>query len=304
MASSSLHSRVALLVAAFLGVGFATEPAWWLQRGIVATDGQGNRLTTLDHAVINQGQLKNFVMGAALELDWMIPGGRGMVLENVIAGWFTSDGGSRADFASANVGQVKALAALVYDRLIAVGVASAYPWASNAQPDADYAMANIGQVKALFAFDLRSDSDSDGLPDLWEQRIISAEAGDGVTTLAHVTPTSDFDQDGLTDLQEWQMGTNPMSIDSDLDGMSDGWEVAYQFNPLSPSDAPLDADSDTWTNLEEFIAGTHPRAANGALPGGTLEVFAYDKIDRLKSLTSPAPATLTLDKEGNIQAAQ
>lgn len=281
----------------------AVEPAWWAARGIVATDGQGNRLASLDHAVINQGQLKNFVVAAAAELELMLPGGDGAALEAAISGWYTSDLGVREDFASANIGQVKALASLVYDRLISTGAASAYPW-TGGSPSADYAVANIGQVKALFAFDLSTDSDSDGMPDIWEHRILAANTSDGLTTLAHVTTATDYDQDGLNDLLEWQAGTNPSSPDTDLDGMADGWEVQYQFNPKNPADAAPDADSDGWSNLEEFIAGTNPRVSNATLPVVSVESFVYDRIDRLKSMTSPAPATLTLDKEGNIESAQ
>ena len=48
-------------------------------------------------------------------------------------------------------------------------------------------------------------------------------------------------------------------LDSDKDGMPDAWESKYGFNPLDPSDAKLDADGDTFTNLEEFEAKTNPK---------------------------------------------
>lgn len=46
--------------------------------------------------------------------------------------------------------------------------------------------------------------------------------------------------------------------DSDHDGMADDWENMYGFNPNSASDGPQDADSDGYTNLEEFLNGTNP----------------------------------------------
>ena len=42
----------------------------------------------------------------------------------------------------------------------------------------------------------------------------------------------DTDNDGLTDLEEFAMGTNPVHWDSDGDGMSDLWEVMRGMNPL------------------------------------------------------------------------
>lgn len=47
--------------------------------------------------------------------------------------------------------------------------------------------------------------------------------------------------------------------DSDGDGMPDGWEDQYGFNPMNPDDAYADADADGFTNLEEFLAGTDPQ---------------------------------------------
>jgi hypothetical protein len=48
--------------------------------------------------------------------------------------------------------------------------------------------------------------------------------------------------------------------DTDSDGMPDTWEKRYELNPYDPSDAALDADNDSVTNLEEYKAGTNPLA--------------------------------------------
>ena len=50
--------------------------------------------------------------------------------------------------------------------------------------------------------------------------------------------------------------TPPM--DSDHDGMPDAWETQYGLNPFDASDAAFDADSDRYTNLEEFLNSTNP----------------------------------------------
>lgn len=44
----------------------------------------------------------------------------------------------------------------------------------------------------------------------------------------------DTDGDGLTDLQEQQLGTDPNNPDTDGDGFNDGDEVQAGYNPLGP----------------------------------------------------------------------
>jgi fibronectin-binding autotransporter adhesin len=46
--------------------------------------------------------------------------------------------------------------------------------------------------------------------------------------------------------------------DSDLDSMTDFWEVNYTLNPLNNADAAIDMDDDSYLNREEFIADTDP----------------------------------------------
>ena len=82
-----------------------------------------------------------------------------------------------------------------------------------------------------------------------------------VNLLANPKETSlDADSDTLTNLEEFQLRTDPKSVDTDGDIMTDGWEVEYGLNPLDPSDAgPLaDLDQDGLSNLREFQLKTDP----------------------------------------------
>ena len=62
-------------------------------------------------------------------------------------------------------------------------------------------MVNIGQVKHLFSFEPRKDSDSDGLPDWWEEQY---------TNSATAMPMNgDPDTDDHSNLYEYLHNTNP-----------------------------------------------------------------------------------------------
>ena len=68
----------------------------------------------------------------------------------------------------------------------------------------------------------------------------------------------DFDNDGLTDLEEYALGTNPIDWDSDGDGMNDLWEVMNGLDPLSLDDDPevleYDSTADVNNMDRDFMA--------------------------------------------------
>jgi hypothetical protein len=92
------------------------------------------------------------------------------------------------------------------------------------------------------------DPDGDGMPDIWEVANFGNIARDG---------TLDYDNDGLSDLKEYENGTDPANADTDGDIIPDGWEIEYGLDPLV-DDASADADGDGYTNLEEYQKGTNP----------------------------------------------
>jgi hypothetical protein len=86
----------------------------------------------------------------------------------------------------------------------------------------------MGVNIATFAMGSSSyDSDNDSLPDSWE----ISHFGDLIQN-----PGDDYDHDELTNLQEYQLGTDPTKWDTDGDGVNDGTEVAQGKNPLDPND--------------------------------------------------------------------
>jgi len=123
--------------------------------------------------------------------------------------------------------------------------------------------------------DLVPDGDRDGLPDWWETQY----GLNGSVPNANEDP----DHDGLSNLEEFNGGWNPIvfdnatqlwaestlsltdtgayplgfSTDSEGDGMPDWWEVRYGLNP-SINDSAGNPDGDELTNLQEYQAGRIP----------------------------------------------
>ena len=88
------------------------------------------------------------------------------------------------------------------------------------------------------------------------------ELGELITDFAiangTITPTTDFDEDGLKDYEELIVSeTDWQQPDTDHDQMPDGWEVAYGLDPQS-DDAAQDADGDGVINIIECRRGTDP----------------------------------------------
>jgi len=74
------------------------------------------------------------------------------------------------------------------------------------------------------------DQDDDRIPDWWERQYPCMDPG------KYDSQKVDYDQDGLTNWEEWLNGTDPCDPDTDDGGENDGSEVAGQRNPLWPGD--------------------------------------------------------------------
>ncbi len=93
--------------------------------------------------------------------------------------------------------------------------------------------------------DAALDADASGIPDWYEMQYALEPA-------SAATASADPDGDGLTNLQEFQRGSNPKKSDSDGDGLADGAEPAS--NVLS-----MDSDGD---GLGDYAETTAPLPSN------------------------------------------
>jgi hypothetical protein len=135
------------------------------------------------------------------------------------------------------------------------------------------------------------DTDGDYMADSWERRHFGDLSRDG-----SADNDSDGGPDGLTDLDEYEQGSDPNRADTDGDGLRDGeevntyrtspadadtdgdfmpdkWELDRSLDPLDASDIMGDPDGDRFGNVYEFGHGTDPHAATSA-PAATLFVDA------------------------------
>ena len=109
--------------------------------------------------------------------------------------------------------------------------------------------ANAGGNDAFLAKisdNLTFDTDGDGMPDSWEETN-SLDPNDAADAI------QDLDNDGLTNLEEYQNNTNPSNSDSDGDGTSDGDEVANGTDPNTAPSTKVPVHHGLWLIPSIFI---------------------------------------------------
>jgi hypothetical protein len=114
----------------------------------------------------------------------------------------------------------------------------------------------------LTVLPLDHDDDGDGIPDLSEIDL-------GLDPNDPDDSSGDMDNDGLTNLEEFGMGTNLSNGDSDSDGMPDLWEKEHGMDPLVHS-SENDIDGDGATDLQEYLDGTDPLKPPEEMGGSSL----------------------------------
>jgi len=130
----------------------------------------------------------------------------------------------------------------------------------------------------------------------------------------------DLDNDGLYDIEELVMGTNPIHWDTDGDGMCDGWEVLRALNPNDARDGLLasmnnpDGDFMAYASVARQLATvvgggvTNTYLAVGAAAGETNGTFTtwyrYGNTNALIAVGRPytLPAGAAVTAVENIQA--
>ena len=165
-------------------------------------------------------------------------------------------------------------------------------------------VSDYDEVKKYHTNPLKADSDSDGYPDNVEIQAgtdpVDANSYPASTIYKGVSDkwqqdnkitvkdgTQDTDGDGVPDVVEYQMGTDPLSADTDKDGYSDGTEI-YDLgtNPLV-SNKPEDIEQILRiSNLKEGqLIGTSKPLIKGVAPlGSTVRIILRDDFSHEKVL--------------------
>jgi uncharacterized delta-60 repeat protein len=167
--------------------------------------------------------------------------------------------------------------------------------ASNDTDESSFDIALTGQ-----GADSTLDDDSDGLTNMRE-------------FLLGTNPNvPDSDGDGFDDGFEVSvLGTNPLLADTDGDGLPDAWEVSTGLDPRR-DDAGEDRDFDFVSNRDEYNGGvnsTNPNSSdhdnNGVsdyvqkFPGQNLWEALYDRTDRLLGVRHARGASFAYRYDGN-----
>lgn len=219
---------VALAMTTLLG---AQPPAWWTSSTNPVLDpGATTTGVEQNYAPANLGQLKYIAKQAKLHLDANLAGGSGSAITSLVNGFTPQSGVSyttaelaafrEANYAPINLGQLKAVAKPFYLRLKTAG------------------------------YDTKANLIARGFPGTWAYDYPWNPS----------TPVADNYAPANIGQLKAVFSFDLTSLDSDGDGIPNGWELAQGLNPENPSDGgtTADADGDGLTNLQEFQQGSDP----------------------------------------------
>jgi len=138
-------------------------------------------------------------------------------------------------------------------------------------------------------------------PNVNDTNSLTISANDTIIAVFVINENTDLDNDGVNNVDEVTIGTDPLNPDTDGDGVNDGVEVTTSSNPLDPCSpnvnaGPCDQDEDGLTNSEEISLGsdtTNPDTDGDGINDGT-------EIENGSSPLNPCDPNSNLDncKEG------
>ena len=139
------------------------------------------------------------------------------------------------------------------------------------------------------------DSNGNGLPDSFECSATGAPGG--------MEPSSDDDGDGLTNLQEYLLGTRPNVPDTDGDGVSDGAEVRAGTNPVDAASVQPAPGGGTQVPLtaRASTAGASVAPQRVALDGSATAAAGAYVTYRWYPVSAPATAATEIETSSIFQ---
>ena len=145
------------------------------------------------------------------------------------------------------------------------------------------------------------DTDGDNLPDGYEALTLETDPTKPDTDDNGVLDCDeDFDEDGLTNLQEYEQGTELYNDDTDGDGLKDGEEIyTYGTDPLK-----VDTDDDGLDDGDEIYFETDPlnpdTDGNGVFDGNEkrLQTFIHEVENEDCAVTE---VRMSMEGTGNLQ---
>lgn len=149
------------------------------------------------------------------------------------------------------------------------------------------------------------DTDSDGLTDYQEYYILGTDplVYDSVTEGVS-DADADSDDDGLSNIKEFELGTKPFNPDTDNDGLTDGDEV----NIYGTDHLKYDTDDDGISDGDEVALGTDPLSPTTDGIADTERTFvqtidADDEIlEDINTEYNPYDLSLEITAAGNAQS--
>ncbi|HHX63251.1 MAG TPA: hypothetical protein GX707_21465, partial [Epulopiscium sp.] len=146
------------------------------------------------------------------------------------------------------------------------------------------------------------DTDGDGLPDGYEYCVLGTDPLKKDTDDNGIEDgDEDFDEDGLTNIEEYELETDPHNEDTDFDGLTDYDEVyVYGTDPLK-----ADTDNDGLEDGDEILFGFDPlnpdTNGNGILDGDEKTYQEYEEIITEQEKPEITKVSVAFKGNGNLQ---